>query len=308
MATATLKDLILAKAEELGFLSVTIAKAEHMESEARNLETWLNNGSHGTMSYMEDNFDLRVDPTKLVEGAKSVITLSYNYYTEKEQLDPTAPKISKYAYGRDYHKVIVKKLDLLLKFIKHEVGDINGRAFVDSGPILERDWAKRSGHGWIGKNTMLINPKLGSYFFLSEIILDVDLEPDPILRDHCGTCTKCIDACPTDAISENGFIMDGSKCISYLTIEMKEAIPEEYKGKMADYMYGCDICQQVCPWNRFSTPHNEPDFEPRKELLLRSKKEWTEITEEVFDKLFFGSPVQRTKFEGLKRNIDFLVE
>lgn len=308
MATATLKDLILAKADELGFLSVTIAKAEHMDSEARNLEKWLNNGSHGTMRYLEDNFDLRVDPTKLVEGAKSVITLSYNYYTEKEQVDPAAPKISKYAYGRDYHKVIVKKLDQLLKFIKQEAGDINGRAFVDSGPILERDWAKRSGHGWIGKNTMLINPKLGSYFFLSEIILDVDLEPDPILRDHCGSCTKCIDACPTGAISESGFIMDGSKCISYLTIEMKEAIPAEYKGKMADYMYGCDICQQVCPWNRFSTPHNEPDFEPRKELLLRSKKEWTEITEEVFDKLFFGSPVQRTKFEGLKRNIDFLVE
>lgn len=277
-----------------------------MTEEAKELESWLNKGRHGTMTFLEDHFDKRTDPTKLVKGAKTVVSLSYNYFTDQQQSDPDAPKISMYAYGRDYHKVVKKKLTLLFKFIKEQVGDIHGRCFVDSAPILERDWAKRSGMGWIGKNTMLINTTQGSYFFLSEIILDLELDYDPPLSDHCGTCTKCIDACPTDAIDEKGFIMDGSKCISYLTIELKNQLPEAYQGKLGNYMYGCDICQQVCPWNRFSTRHNEPDFEPKEELMTKTKREWLEITEEVFDALFFGSPVKRAKFEGLKRNIDFL--
>lgn len=306
MQKSQLTQRIKTKAFELGFLNIKIAKAEQMETEARELESWLLEGKHGTMTFLEDHFDKRTDPRKLVPGAKSVMSLSYNYFTEKEQEDPQAPKISKYAYGRDYHKVVKKKLTLLLKFIKEEVGDISGRCFVDSAPILERDWAKRSGMGWVGKNTMLISPTQGSYFFLSEIILDLDLDYDQPISDHCGTCTKCIDACPTDAINEKGFIMDGSKCISYLTIELKTQLPEAYQGKLANYMYGCDICQQVCPWNRFSTRHTEPDFEPKEELMTKTKKEWIDITEEVFDRLFFGSPVKRAKFEGLKRNIDFL--
>lgn len=293
------------KAKELGFLNTRVAKAEFMDEEAKRLEDWLNKGYHGEMGYMENHFDKRVDPTKLVPGAKSVITLSFNYYTEQRQ-DPSAPKISTYAYGRDYHKVVRKRLKQLIQSISSEIGEINGRCFVDSAPVLERDWAKRSGLGWVGKNTLLINPKQGSYFFLAELIIDLELEYDAPIKDHCGTCTKCIDACPTEAISPNGYIMDGSKCISYLTIELKSEIPDAFKGKMADYMYGCDICQQVCPWNRFSTPHNEAEFIPKPELLEMDQKEWKEITEDVFDKLFQGSAVKRTKFEGLKRNIDFL--
>ncbi len=290
---------------QLGFSSVGIAKAEFMEPEARRLEAWLEQGNHGTMAYMENHFELRTDPRKLVPGAQSVISLSYNYYTDKKQV-PDAPKISQYAYGRDYHKVVKKKLKQLLIKINDEIGEVSGRAFVDSAPVLERDWARRSGVGWVGKHTLLINPKMGSFFFLAEVIIDLPLQADTPIKDHCGTCTRCIDACPTDAISEDGYVMDGSKCISYLTIELKESIPEEFRGKMADYMYGCDICQDVCPWNRFSKRHDEPDFEPSPALMENSRKEWEEITAEVFENLFRGSAVKRTKYTGLKRNIVFL--
>lgn len=283
-----------------------MAKAEKMDEESYNLEAWLNKNYHGSMGYMANHFELRTDPTKLVPGAKTVISLMYNYYTDEKQTDPEAPKISIYAFGRDYHKVIKKKLKELIQYIKTEIGDINGRAFVDSAPVLERDWAKRAGMGWVGKNTLLINPKKGSYYFLSEIICDLDLVTDAPMKDYCGTCTKCIDACPTEAISEEGYILDGSKCISYLTIERKDAIPDSYKGRMENWMFGCDICQQVCPWNRFSEKHHEPEFEPRTGIMEKTNKEWEELTEEVFHILFEGTPVKRTKFSGLKRNIDFL--
>ncbi|WP_235297729.1 tRNA epoxyqueuosine(34) reductase QueG [Portibacter marinus] len=296
--------LVRDKAYELGFEFVGIAKAEKMDEESRQLETWLNNNYHGTMSYMANNFELRTDPTKLVPGAKSVISLMYNYHTEQE-LEEDSYKIAQYAYGRDYHKVVRKKLKELMLFIREQIGEVNGRVFVDSAPVLERDWAKRSGLGWIGKNTLLIHPKAGSYYFLAEIICDLTLEFDHPIKDYCGTCTKCIDACPTDAISDNGYILDGSKCISYLTIERKEAIPPEFSGLMEDWIFGCDICQEVCPWNRFSKPHQEPDFQPKPELLTMSKNDWREITEEVFNYLFEGTPVKRTKYEGLRRNIEF---
>ena len=295
------------KALELGFLSVGVSKAEFMEEESRRLKEWLGMGYHGKMEYMERNFDKRVDPTRLVEDARSVICFTYNYYTEKEQSDPHAPKISKYAYGRDYHKVVKKKLKTLWKAIEEKYGVINGRYFVDSAPILERDWAKRSGLGWIGKNTLLINPKQGSYFFLAEMVVDFELEYDTPIDDYCGTCTKCIDACPTEAINPEGYVMDGSKCISYLTIELKdEKLPTEFKPKMENWMYGCDICQDVCPWNRFSTEHNEDDFLPKADLLNKSKSDWKTMSEEEYDTLFFGSAVKRTGYKGLKRNIDFL--
>ncbi|MDA9358552.1 tRNA epoxyqueuosine(34) reductase QueG [Saprospiraceae bacterium] len=300
------KFIIQQKARELGFSGVSFAKAEHMDVEALRLEKWLGGGNHGTMGYMENHFELRTDPTKLVPGAKTVISLMFNYYNEDTQHDPEAPKLAMYAYGRDYHKVVKKKLKYLMKYVKEEIGDIDGRAFVDSAPILERDWARRSGMGWVGKHSLLLNPKEGSYFFLSEIICDLEIEPDSPIKDHCGTCTRCIEACPTDAISEEGYVMDGSKCISYLTIERKEEIPIEYKDLMGNYMFGCDICQQVCPWNRFAKQHNEPDFQPKAGMLDMSRKDWMEITEEVFDRIFFGSPVKRTGFEGLQRNLRFL--
>jgi epoxyqueuosine reductase len=230
----------------------------------------------------------------------------YNYYTEKAQSDPDAPKISMYAYGEDYHRVIRRKLKALLAEIREECGDVDGRCFVDSGPVLERDWARRAGIGWTGKHTLLINPKAGSYFFLSELILDLELTPDSPMQDHCGTCTRCIDACPTEAIASEGYMLDGSKCISYLTIELKDAIPEQFKGQMENRVFGCDICQQVCPWNRFSTPHLEPAFEPKDDLLNLSTRDWHEITEEVFETLFQHSAVKRTKYAGLKRNLEVL--
>lgn len=298
--------LIQQEAQRLGFEGIGFAKAEYMESEARRLETWLQQGMHGKMQYMENHFDKRVDPTKLVEGAKSVISLTYNYYTDEAQTDPTAPKISKYAYGKDYHIVIKNKLKELLYYIRENIGEVNGRCFVDSAPVLERDWAKRAGTGWVGKNTLLIHPKQGSYYFLAELILDLELEYDTPMRDYCGTCTRCIDACPTEAISPQGYLVDGSKCISYFTIELKEAIPEDYKGKFNNWMFGCDICQEVCPWNRFSKPHEEPDFEPHPDLLTMKKQDWLDITEEIFQKIFKNSAVKRTKFTGLKRNINFL--
>jgi len=290
----------------LGFAFTGMAPAVYMDEEARRLEQWLNQGMHGKMQYMENHFDKRVDPTKLVEGAKSVVSLTYNYFPNKKQEDPEAPKIATYAYGEDYHFVIKRKLKSLLQFIEEKIGAIAGRCCVDSAPVLERDWAKRSGNGWVGKNTLLIHPKHGSYFFLAELIIDLELEYDAPMKDFCGTCTRCIDACPTDAIDSNGYILDGSKCISYFTIELKEAIPTEYKGKFEDWAFGCDICQEVCPWNRFSKPHQEPAFQPHEDLLKMKKNEWEEITEEVFRKVFRKSAVKRTKYSGLKRNIKFL--
>ena len=298
--------LIKTKAKELGFLSVGVSKAEHMDNEARRLESWLNKDYHGQMSYMANHFDKRVDPTLLVPGAKSVISLSYNYYTEREQSDPSAPKISKYAHGEDYHHVIKEKLKTLVQYVSEEIGEIQGRVFVDSAPVLERDWAKRSGLGWIGKHTLLLSKQKGSYFFLAEIISDLELTYDHPVSDHCGTCTACIDACPTDAISESGYILDASKCISYLTIELRDEIPNDFQEQMEGWMFGCDICQEVCPWNRFSVPHQEPAFVPKERLLDMTKTEWTELTQEVFSKVFSKSAVKRTKFKGLKRNIEFL--
>ena len=291
------------EALRLGFSFVGIAKAEKMDVEARHLEDWLNKGYHGKMGYMENHFEKRIDPRKLVDGAKSVVTLMYNYHTDLQQKDPTAPKISQYAFGKDYHIVVKDKLKQLMQFINDQIGEVNGRCFVDSAPVLERDWAKRSGIGWIGKNTLLIHPKQGSYFFLAELIIDLDLVYDHPIKDFCGTCTRCIDACPTEAISPQGYILDGSKCISYLTIELKEAIPESFKGKMDNWMFGCDVCQQVCPWNRFSIQHTEQAFQPQPDLLDMTLSDWEEITEEVFVRLFKNSPVRRTKFSGLKRNI-----
>lgn len=300
--TKFIKDL----AHELGFYHIGITKAEFMEKEAIQLEQWLSKNMNGQMSYMANHFDLRVDPTKLVPDSKSVICLSYNYFTNKKQQDPEAPKIATYAYGKDYHKVVKKKLKIFLQRIQEKYGDIHGRCFVDSAPLLERDLAKRAGLGWVGKNTLMIQPKQGSYFFLAEIVLDLQLEYDNPIKDHCGTCTKCIDACPTNAIDNSGYILDANKCISYLTIELKNNIPTEFKDKMENWMFGCDICQEVCPWNRFSAVHNEEKFEAKEELLSKTRKDWIEITNEIFDNLFEGSAVKRTKFEGLRRNIDFL--
>ena len=257
------------------------------------------------MAYMENHFDMRLDPRKLVEGAKSVISLSYNYFTSEKQIDPNAPKISKYAYGDDYHFVVKNKLKSLLAIIQTEIGDVNARVFVDSAPIMEKAWAQQSGLGWIGKNANLINQQNGSFFFLAEIIIDIDLRYDAPVTDHCGTCTKCIDACPTEAIVAP-YVVDGSKCISYFTIELKNEFPKEVKGKFDNWMFGCDICQDVCPWNKFAKPHQEKLFQPSTTLLSMNKKEWEEITAETFQVLFKNSAVKRTKFEGLKRNINWL--
>ncbi len=298
--------MIREEAERLGFDFIGFAKAEQMQEEARRLEAWLNQGMHGQMGYMANHFDKRTDPRKLVEGAKSVVSLMYNYFPEEVQQAPDAPKISRYAYGKDYHFVLKHKLKSLLNYIQEEIGEVNGRCFVDSAPVLERDWAKRSGIGWVGKNTLMINPKAGSYFFLAELILDLELVYDHPIKDYCGTCTRCIEACPTEAISPGGYVVDGSKCISYFTIELKEAIPESYKGKFENWMFGCDICQEVCPWNRFAQAHQEPEFAPHPDLLTMSKQDWEEITEEVFREIFRKSAVKRTKYSGLKRNIKFL--
>ncbi len=294
------------EAFRLGFSFIGFAKAMYMEEEARRLEMWLQQGMHGQMHYMENHFDKRVDPTRLVPGARSVICLMYNYHTEQVPHDPEAPKIARYAHGEDYHFVIKKKLQALLQFMQERIGEVHGRCFVDSAPILERDWARRAGLGWVGKNTLLIKPGAGSWFFLAELILDVEFVYDHPMRDYCGTCTRCIDACPTEAISPQGYLVDGSKCISYLTIELKDAIPEAFQGKMENWMFGCDICQEVCPWNRFATPHQEPAFEPHPDLLRMSAREWQDISEEVFQQIFKKSAVKRTKYTGLKRNLAFL--
>ena len=298
---------IKTEAKRLGFLSCGISKAEFLEEEAPRLESWLHQNKHGKMHYMENHFEKRLDPTLLVEGSKSVISLTYNYYIDKLQQDPNAPKISKYAYGLDYHYVIKDKLNQLLEFIKEEIGDVHGRAFVDSAPIMEKAWAKKSGLGWIGKNSNLITQKVGSFYFISELIVDLDLEVDHAVTDHCGSCTACIDACPTEAITEP-FQVDGSKCISYFTIELKDNIPNEMKGKLDHWAFGCDVCQDVCPWNRFSKQHSEPLFNPTPELLSMTKNDWEEITQETFNKVFKKSAVKRTKYTGLKRNIKFLKE
>lgn len=293
-------------AYKLGFDYCGIAKAVVLDEDARRLEKWLNQHHHGSMNYMENHFDLRIDPTKLVPGAKSVITVLKNYYPHEKQL-PDSPRISKYAWGNDYHEVIRAKLHEFLDEIKKEYGDIQGRGFVDSAPVLERSWATRSGAGWIGKNGNLITKNNGSFFFIATLIVDIALPyDDPFAKDYCGTCRKCIDACPTDAILDNKTI-DGSKCISYFTIELKDAlIPAEMKGKFDNWMFGCDTCQDVCPWNRFSKPHHEPAFNPIPAILNLSTKEWEAMTEESFKQLFKHSPLKRSKFKGIQRNLYFL--
>lgn len=306
--------LIKSIATELGFSFCGISKAGFLEEEAPKLEAWLKRGYHGKMQYMENHFDKRLDPTKLVPGAKSVVSLVYNYFPERdlnEGQDVSAGssqlKIAKYAYGEDYHMVIKEKLKIFLERIQQKIGEVNGRVFVDSAPVMERQWAAKSGIGWIGKNSLLLNKQMGSFFFLAELILDLELEPDGPMKDYCGTCTACIDACPTDAIHE-AYIVDASKCISYLTIELKEAIPSEFKGKMDNWIFGCDICQDVCPWNRFSKPHADEKFNPSGEWPQFDKNDWKELTEEIFEKNFSKSAMLRTGFLGMRRNVGFLGE
>ena len=304
MNKATITSKLKQQSIELGIQSIGISKAAFLESEAPKLEQWLRDSNQGTMQWMENYFDKRLDPTKLFEGAKSVISFTYNYSPEVQQIDDSY-KVSKYAYGKDYHKVFKKKLIALGKWMQIEFGDVNLRAFVDSAPVMDKVWAAKSGLGWIGKHSNLINKKVGSFFFLGEIITDLELDYDVPVNDHCGTCTKCIDACPTDAIEQH-YVVNGSKCISYLTIELKEQIPIDFKGLMNDWVFGCDICQDVCPWNSKTKPHNESRFTPKEELMGFTKKEWEEITEDGFMKMFEGSAIKRTGFEGLMRNINFI--
>ncbi len=296
---------IKTKAKELGFISCGISKAEYLVDVAPQLEDWLAKNQHGQMSYMANHFDKRLDPTKLVPGAKSVISLAYNYYPSKDLAKHGSYKIAKYAYGEDYHFVIKDKLKEFFSFLEEEIGDIEGRVFTDSAPVMERQWAARSGLGWLGKHSLLLTKQKGSFFFLAEIILDLELDYDNPITNHCGSCTACIDACPTEAIAKAG-VIDGSKCISYFTIELKDELPKAVQGKFEDWVFGCDICQDVCPWNRFSVAHTEPRFEPHPELEGMTKNDWHEITHETFSKVFKKSAVKRTKFSGLKRNIDFL--
>ncbi len=302
--TAKNAAFIKSEAKRLGFLSCGISKADFLEEEAPRLEKWLNESMHGEMKYMENHFDKRLDPRKLVPGARSVISLLYNYYPSQEQ-DPGTYKISKYAFGKDYHLVIRDKLRELLHCISTEIGDVHGRVFVDSAPVLDKAWAAKSGLGWMGKHSNLLTQQLGSFYFIAELIIDLDLEYDRPVTDHCGSCTACIDACPTDAIVQP-YIVDGSKCISYFTIELKSEIPQDFQGQFDDWIFGCDVCQDVCPWNRFSKPHSEPLFNPNPEILSMSKDQWQELTEEVFGHIFRHSAVKRTKFAGLKRNINFV--
>lgn len=293
-------------AARIGFDHCGISKAAFLDKEAPRLERWLRSGQQGKMSYMENHFDKRLDPSKLVPGAKSVISLLLNYYPDKEQKDKEAPKISKYAYGKDYHFVIKERLFEMLEMIRAEIGEVHGRVFVDSAPVMDKVWASKSGLGWVGKHTNLINKNMGSFFFIAELICDLELEPDGPVQDHCGTCTKCIDACPTEAITE-AYIVDGSKCISYFTIELKnEVIPKEMTGKFENWVFGCDICQDVCPWNRFASPLLESGLNANDDLLGLAPSEWNEMTEEVFNGIFDKSPVQRTGYSGLKRNLAFL--
>ena len=298
---------IKAEAQRLGFLFCGISKASFLEEEAPLLEKWLKNSYQGEMSYMENHFDKRLDPSLLVDDAKSVISLGLNYYTEANQSDPEAPKISMYAYGEDYHSVIKGKLKTLINRIQEEIGDVHGRAFVDSAPVLDKAWAKKAGLGWVGKHSNIINQQNGSYFFLAELIVDAELAYDIAPQaDHCGTCTRCIDACPTDALSP--YQIDATRCISYLTIELREAIPNEFKGKMDNWMFGCDVCQEVCPWNRFAEKHKEAAFEPHTELLALTKEDWQDLSYDVFDRVLGKSAAERAGFEGIKRSIRFLNE
>jgi epoxyqueuosine reductase len=298
----SISQFIKNEAHDLGFFWCGISKANYLSDEAPRLESFLNKGFQGEMKYLENYFDKRLDPRKLVDGAKSVISFAFNYYSEKE-FETGIPKISKYAYGEDYHEVIKEKLKLLLLKIQQNYGEINGRCFVDSAPVLDRAWAKKSGFGWIGKNTMLINPKAGSYFFLAELIIDAELEyDDEINKDYCGTCTKCVDACPTQAINGDK-TMDGSKCISYFTIELKNEIPETMQGQWKDWVFGCDICQDVCPWNKFAKQNNEPAFKP---LFNFESNELTEITNDIFNNRFSKSALKRAGFNKLKNNIQFI--
>ena len=292
------------EAKRLGFIGCGISKAGFLDHEAPKLEQWLKNGYHGQMQYMENYFDKRLDPRLLVEGAKSVVSLLFNYYPEQKQTEGTF-KIAKYAYGEDYHYVVKDKLKTLMHLIEENIGAVNGRVFVDSAPVLEKAWAVKSGLGWMGKHTNVLTKKTGSFYFLAELILDLDLISDAPTTNHCGTCTACIDACPTEAIIAP-YVLDASKCISYLTIELKENIPQHFKNQMDDWAFGCDVCQDVCPWNSFAKPHQEDRFNPNDDLLNFSKKDWQELTQEVFKKVFKKSAVNRTKFVGLKRNIEFL--
>ena len=298
--------IIKSKARELGFDFCGISKAEFLEEEAPRLDAWLNKNYHGKMAYMANHFDKRLDPRKLVDGAKSVITLILNYYPEQTLPESASDlKLSKYAYGTDYHFVMKDKLKDLVQMMSEAIGEINGRVFVDSAPVMDKAWAKKSGVGWVGKHTNLINREIGSFFFIGEIICDLELEPDGPIKDYCGTCTRCVDACPTDAIVEP-YVVDGSKCISYFTIELKKAIPDEVKGKFNNWIFGCDICQDVCPWNSFAQPHKTPQFEMHPQLKEFTRKDWEEITEELFQEIFRRSAVKRTKLEGLRRNIAFM--
>ncbi len=299
--------LIREEAYRLGFSFCGFSVAGFLEEEAPRMEAWLKENRHGKMGYLENNFDKRLDPRKLHEGAKSVVSLLYNYYPEEILPSENNYKISKYAYGKDYHFVVRDKLKLLMRFIHDEIGEVSGRVFVDSAPVMEKAWASKSGLGWQAKNANLINKKHGSYYFISELIIDLELPQDAAATDHCGSCTKCIDACPTEAIIAP-YVVDGSKCISYFTIELKEAIPMSMKGKFDDWIFGCDVCQDVCPWNRFSSSHHQSLFEPHPFLKDFDKGSWEDISREIFNEVFRKSAVKRTKLEGLQRNIFFVKE
>lgn len=291
-------------AVELGFMYCGVSKAGPLDDEARKLEQWLNKGMHGRMRYMENYFDKRINPTLLVDGAKSVVTLLFNYYTPEKQSDTEAPKLSRYAYGEDYHKVVKQKLFELMHRVEEQVGSIGGRAFVDSAPVMDKAWAVRSGAGWMGKNTNVIRPQTGSWFFIAELVIDLELEADGPIKDYCGTCTRCIDACPTDALTP--YQIDASRCISYLTIELRDAIPDSFKGKMDNWMFGCDVCQEVCPWNRFAEKRTEPAFEPHPDLLHLTKDDWEDLSHDVFTRVLGKSAVERVGYDGIKRTIQFL--
>jgi epoxyqueuosine reductase len=305
MAAAPNSHLIKRIAADLGFSFCGISKAEFLETEAPKLEAWLKRGYQGKMAYLENHFDKRLDPRLLVPGAKSVVSLVYNYFPENDLAAEQTLRVAKYAYGEDYHVVIKDKLKEFMARIQETIGDVSGRVFVDSAPVMERQWAAKSGIGWIGKNSLLLNKQMGSFFFLAELILDLELEPDGPTKDYCGTCTACMDACPTDAIVGDG-VIDSNKCISYLTIELKDSIPSEFKGKTDNWIFGCDVCQDVCPWNRFSKPHSENRFQPQGEWPNFSQQEWLDLTEEIFQKKFSKSAITRTGYDGLMRNIKFV--
>ncbi len=297
--------IIKEAASRLGFSYCGIAKAEFLEEEAPRLAEWLSKGYAGKMRYLENHFDMRLDPTLLVPGARSIVTLLYNYFPERDLASDGGFKVAKYAYGADYHDVVRDRLKDFMTIIREQIGDVQGRVFVDSAPVMERAWAKRAGAGWVGKNSLLINKSMGSFFFLAELIIDLELDYDGPVKDYCGTCSACMDACPTDAIPAP-YVVDGSKCISYFTIELKDEIPRDVKGKFDNWIFGCDICQDVCPWNRFSVPHREPAFTPNSAIANFSETEWMEMTEDIFQVVFKNSPVKRAKYEGLRRNIKFV--